>query len=126
MSANTLPDLTPRELGTVLAALRLWQDRNLPVPVGRADVADRQEREAMREEIAREHGPALDCEEIDELHQRLNAPQSTDEANPWHMLEELGNAVMHLHDMGGSGGTDAEDRVRAALKEAAKHVDVPI
>jgi hypothetical protein len=54
---------------------------------------------------------------------RANAPASV---NPWHLLEELGNAVMHLHDLGGSGGTEADDRVRAALREAAKHVDIPI
>jgi hypothetical protein len=52
--------------------------------------------------------------------------EGEDEVNPWHLLEELGNAVMHLHDMGGSGGTEAEGRVRKALREAAQHVDIPI
>lgn len=58
------PDpLFARELDTILAALRYWQDRNQP---------NRAERDADREAIATEHGPALDAEEIDSLCERLN------------------------------------------------------
>lgn len=59
-------DFNPRELSTVLAALRLWQDRNQPGGLHPRRLLD------LEQVIATEHGPALDTEEIDELCERLN------------------------------------------------------
>lgn len=69
--------LTPRQLSTVLAALRLWQDRNLP---SSADLSGRIE---ACEATAREHGPSLDVEEIDALCLQLNAPQVPQASPPF-------------------------------------------
>lgn len=72
-------------------------------------------------------GECPDCGALAYLIDKSKPEEDADEAaKPWHLLEELGNAVMHLHDMGGSGGTEAEGRVRKALREAAEHVDIPI
>lgn len=59
--------LTRREQDTVIAALRYWQDRNLP-----RRVEDARKLLDLEQVIATEHGPALDTEEIDRLCDRLN------------------------------------------------------
>lgn len=62
---NTLPPISPREQVAILASLRLWQVRNLPI--WRVSAFDR----AALEAIAHSEGPALDTEEIDGLCRRL-------------------------------------------------------
>lgn len=59
--------LTPRELSTLLAALRMWSGRNIP-PWWVDDDA-----RAELEVIAKANGPALDAEEIDQLAAKLQS-----------------------------------------------------
>lgn len=59
------PLISARELVAIVAALRLWQVRNLPV--WRVSAFDR----AALEAIAHSEGPTLDTEEIDLLCRRL-------------------------------------------------------
>lgn len=59
------PRISARELVAIVAALRLWQVRNLPV--WRVSAFDR----AALEAIAHSEGPALDTEEIDLLCRRI-------------------------------------------------------
>lgn len=51
--------MNARQLDTILAALRIWQGAS----------------QAEANKIARQHGPALDAEEIDQLVALLNAGQ---------------------------------------------------
>jgi hypothetical protein len=62
---DSVPTISARELVAVIAALRLWQVRNLPP--WRVSAFDR----AALEAIAHSEGPALDTEEIDRLCRRL-------------------------------------------------------
>lgn len=62
---DNLPPVSARELVAIVAALRLWQVRNLPI--WRVSAFDR----AALEAIAHSEGPALDTEEIDRLCRRL-------------------------------------------------------
>lgn len=54
--------LNSRQLDTLLAALRRWGTRNIPSETQGLDDLHRAD-----EQLAREHGPALDTEEIDTL-----------------------------------------------------------
>jgi rubrerythrin len=67
MSAGTT--LPPRELATVIAALRLWQQRNEVDGLHPRRLLD------LEQVIATEHGPALTSGEIDELCEKLNPAQ---------------------------------------------------
>lgn len=58
---------TPRELSTLLAALRMWQIRNLPA------VGDQRLLEVELETLAKSHGAALDEEEMQQLAAKLQS-----------------------------------------------------
>lgn len=64
-ACDTPPRISARELVAIVAALRLWQVRNLPP--WRVSAFDR----AALEAIAHSEGPALDTEEIDLLCRRI-------------------------------------------------------
>lgn len=102
-----MPD---RTLATILAALRFWQHAQAnPSP-------KRFNRSAYMMEIATDggHFENLSAKEIDKLCEHLNAgdESETDKAK----TAELISACWDLHDLGGHGGTDAVDRVKAAIE----------
>lgn len=102
--------MTPRELDTVLAALRFWQARNLP----RTLAGQRM----MMEHIAKQHGPALDAEEIDALCQRLNLGAKTDAG----LLEALKDMMATAQALAGDDRhkilDQSERKARAAIRKA--------
>lgn len=63
-SKTELPNLDPRQLDTILAALRYWQREG-------------QGSSGHERDIAEEHGDALNANEIDELCERINGASPT-------------------------------------------------
>lgn len=104
----------------MLAALRLWQDRNLPDGLHPRRLLD------LEQVIATEHGPSLDAEEIDALCERLNAGAEGSEAAAVDVAQPLASALEScLEQMGQmfAGGkmfTDEDRTIRGAMEEAEK------
>lgn len=118
---NTTSD---RELDTILAALRFWQARNVPRPSP--------SRRAAEEIIAKEHGPALDDEEIDALCQRLGQPAQPDPRFVQlvrHCLDTLNSSDAEHAQFMDSGADsiqlfwDQEHQIKALAREFGLHKD---
>lgn len=78
---------TPRELDTILAALRWWQGRHT------INVTNRLPTLEACNAIASEHGAPLDAAEIDRLCERLNAPDAWAAKSPRERLADLVGAA---------------------------------
>ena len=103
-------NVNDRELATILAALRLWQEQDAPP--------------ARQFEIATEHGEPMDGEAIDALCERLNTEDHELQllALPGQLLSALERAVA-ANDPNGESRDDYDwvgeaDRAVAAAKAA--------
>ena len=89
--------LTAREASAIIEALRYLQ-------------RDMEEDRTITSDLA--------LPEIDSLCDRLTHGGTPVDARAEHILAELVSAVRDLKDFGGSGGTEAEETVTAALDKA--------